>query len=62
MKRSSHFKVLWTVWMSVGGVAIAAIVYGITRSMGWAVVGLLVSGTILNTIGRAVLGSRHRHL
>jgi fatty acid desaturase len=69
MKRSSQFKVLWTVWMSVGGVAIAAIVYAITKSLGWAAVGLVVSGTVLNMIGhaisrplRAILGSRHRHL
>jgi hypothetical protein len=69
MKRSSQFKVLWTIWMSVGGVAIAAIVYDITRSPGWAVVALIVSGTVLNAIGqaisqrlRAVLGSRHRDL
>jgi len=55
MKHSVRFKVLWTLWMSVGGIASAVIVYGITGSPGWAVVGLLASGVVLNAIGQVVV-------
>ena len=36
MKRSSRSRLLWTPWMGLGGVAIAATVYGIISSIGWA--------------------------
>ncbi len=36
MKQSTRFKVLWTVWMSGGGIATGAIVYVVTGSLGWA--------------------------
>ena len=69
LKRSTRSKVLWTVWMCVGGVVVAAIVYGTTGSVGWAVVALVASGPVLNTIGqaitrpvRAATGSRRRHV
>jgi ABC-type Fe3+-siderophore transport system permease subunit len=55
MRRSTRFKILWTVWMAGGGVATFAVVYAITRSFGWAVVGLLASGVVLNTVGQAVV-------
>ena len=55
MKRSTRFKVLWTVWMAGGGVVTAAVVYAITASIGWALVGLLVSGVVLNAVGQAVV-------
>lgn len=52
--RSTRSKVLWTVWMSGGGIATAVIVYALTDSLGWAVVGLLASGVVLNAIGQMV--------
>jgi hypothetical protein len=67
MKRSTRFKILWTIWMAGGGIATFAVVYAITGSFGWAVVGLLASGVVLNTIGQtvvqpmnAVTRARHR--
>jgi hypothetical protein len=65
MKRNTRFKILWTVWMAGGGLATAAIVYAISDSFAWAVVGLLASGVVLNAVGqmvtqpiKAVRGSR----
>jgi uncharacterized protein (DUF697 family) len=55
MKRSTRFKILWTVWMAGGGVATAAVVYAITGSLGWAAVGLLASGIVLNAVGQMVI-------
>jgi ABC-type Fe3+-siderophore transport system permease subunit len=55
MKRSTRFKVLWTVWMAGGGLVTAVVVYAITGSVGWAVVGLLASGVVLNAVGQAVV-------
>jgi hypothetical protein len=55
MKRSTRFKVLWTVWMAGGGLVTWAAVYAITGSVGWAVVGLLASGVVLNAVGQAVV-------
>lgn len=54
MKRSRRFVVLWTIWMVVGGLAIALIVYVFTGSVVWAVVGLLASSVVLNMIGQMV--------
>ena len=55
MKRSTRFKVLWAVWMSAGGIAIAATVFVVTGSLGWALVGVAASGIVLNTIARVVI-------
>ena len=55
MKRNTRFKVLWTVWMAGGGLATAAVVYTITASVGWAVVGLLASGIVLNAIAQVIV-------
>jgi hypothetical protein len=55
MKRSTRFKVLWTVWMAGGGLVTAVVVYAITASIGWAVVGLLASGVVLNAVGQVVV-------
>ena len=55
MERSARYKVLWTVWMAGGGLATAAVVYAITASLGWAAVGLLVSGVVLNAVGQVVV-------
>jgi hypothetical protein len=52
--------------MAGGGVIIAAVVYLVTDSIGWALLGLLASGVVLNTIAqminqpaKAVARSRH---
>jgi hypothetical protein len=55
MKRSRRFKVLWTVWMAGGGLVTFALVDAITGSVGWAVVGLLASGVVLNAVGQVVV-------
>jgi hypothetical protein len=55
MKRSTRFKVLWTMWMSGGGIATAAIILVVTGSLGWAFVGLLASGIVLNAIAQMVI-------
>jgi hypothetical protein len=69
VEHDTRFKVLWTIWMAGGGLAIAAIVYAITDSLGWTIVALLASGVVLNTIGQLVTqpiraaranGPRHR--
>lgn len=67
MKRSTRFKVLWTVWMAGGGLVTAAVVYAISGSVGWAVVALVASGVVLNAVGqmvtqpiKAVAATRHR--
>jgi ABC-type Fe3+-siderophore transport system permease subunit len=69
MKRSGRSRLLWTVWMCLGGVAVAATVYGITSSLGWAVIALVLSGPVLNAIGRAITqptravrGGRHHRV
>jgi hypothetical protein len=54
MKRASRSKVLWTMWMTGGGIAAAVIVYGFTGSIGWAIVGLLASGVVLNAIAQLI--------
>ena len=41
--------------MAGGGLATAAVVYAITASLGWAVVGLVVSGVVLNAVGQVVV-------
>jgi hypothetical protein len=55
MKRSTRFKVLWTLWMSGGGIATAAVILVVTGSLGWALVGLAASGIVLNTIAQVVI-------
>jgi hypothetical protein len=54
MKRTKRFKVLWTIWMAGGGIAIAVIVFVVTASVVWAIIGLLGSSVVLNMIGQAV--------
>ena len=59
VKRSTPSKVLWATWMGGGGVATATIVYLITGSLGWAAVGLLVSGPVLNIVGQTIVQPSH---
>jgi hypothetical protein len=67
MRHDTRFKVLWAVWMTGGGIVAAAIVYALTGSFGWALIGLVASGVVLNAIAqvvtqpsKAVAASRHR--
>lgn len=55
MKRSTRFKVLWAAWMGAGGIATFLIVYFLTGSIGWALLGLLGSGIVLNAIAQMVI-------
>jgi hypothetical protein len=55
VSRDLRFKLLWALWMGVGGVATAAVVYVLTDSFGWAVVALLASGPVLNMIAQIVI-------
>jgi hypothetical protein len=41
--------------MAGGGIVIAAVVYLVTGSIGWALVGLLASGVVLNTIAQMII-------
>lgn len=54
MKRSRRFKILWTIWMTGGGIAVGVIVYLVTASVGWTILGLLLSSVVLNAIGQSV--------
>jgi len=38
-----------------GGIATGAIVYSVTRSVGWTMVGVLASGIVLNAIGHGLI-------
>ena len=55
MHRTTRFKVLWSGWMTGGGIATGAIVYSVTRSVGWTIVGVLASGIVLNAIGQGLI-------
>ncbi|HVC03397.1 MAG TPA: hypothetical protein VND88_01860 [Candidatus Acidoferrales bacterium] len=54
-ERRTRFKVLWAVWMGAGGAATFLIVYLLTGSIGWALLGLLGSGIVLNAIAQMVI-------
>ena len=67
MERDTHLELPWAAWMTGGGIAAAAIVYALANSFGWALVGLLVSGVVLNATAqvvtqpsKAVVATRHR--
>jgi hypothetical protein len=53
--RSTWSKVLWALWMGGGGIAIAAAVYSLTGSVGWAIIALFASGVVLNAIAQMVI-------
>jgi hypothetical protein len=55
MKQSTRFKAMWTAWMAGGGIIIATVVYLVTRSIGWALLGLIASGVVLNTIAQMII-------
>lgn len=54
MEPATRCKVLWAIWMTAGGVLTAVVVYVLTSSLAWALVGLLGSGVVLNAIGQIV--------
>jgi hypothetical protein len=55
MERSTRFKLLWTLWMTGGGIATGVVVYAITHSIGWTIVGVLACGVVSNAIGQALV-------
>jgi hypothetical protein len=52
MSHTTSPKMWWTLWMSLGGAATAASVYALTGSPGWAIVALLGSGIVLNSLAQ----------
>lgn len=44
------YRTRWSILMTIGGLATAAIVWTITGNIWWGVVGLLVSGMVFNAI------------
>ena len=52
------YRMRWSLWMTASGVATAVVVYLLTSSIGWAVVGLLGSSFVLNAIAEAVANGR----
>jgi hypothetical protein len=52
------YRMRWSLWMTASGVATALVVYLLTGSIGWAFVGLLGSGFVLNAIAEAVANGR----
>jgi hypothetical protein len=48
------YRMRWTLSMTAVGLATALIVYVLTASVVWAVVGLLASGFVLNLFAEAV--------
>lgn len=52
MSEGRRSKWLWAAWMGGGGLVIAAVVYVITGSFGWALVALLAAGPILNAVAQ----------
>ncbi|HEX6299865.1 MAG TPA: hypothetical protein VF148_05340 [Acidimicrobiia bacterium] len=44
------YRTRWTILMTIGGLATAAVVWAITGNVWWTVVGLLVSGMVFNAI------------
>jgi hypothetical protein len=55
MRPQTRSKVLWALWMTGGGIATALVVWGLTDSLGWALVALLASGPVLNALGQMVV-------
>lgn len=58
------YRMRWSLWMTAAGVTTAIVVFLATDSIGWAIVGLLGSGVVLNAIAQSVangaLGRRSR--
>lgn len=54
MGPQTRSKVRWAVWMTGGGIAASLVVWWLTDSVVWAIVALLASGPVLNTIGQMV--------
>ncbi len=44
------YRTRWTILMTTGGLAVAAIVWVMTANIWWALAGLLVSGMVFNAI------------
>jgi hypothetical protein len=44
------YRTRWTILMTIGGLATAAVVWAMTGNIWWSLVGLLGSGMVFNTI------------
>jgi hypothetical protein len=49
-----RYRIRWSIWMTLAGATTAVLVYLLTESIGWAIVGLLASGVVLNAIAESV--------
>jgi hypothetical protein len=45
-----NYRPRWTILMTIGGLASAAVVWAMTRNLWWGLVGLLASGMVFNAI------------
>lgn len=45
-----NYRTRWTILMTIGGLATAAVVWAITDNIWWSLVGLLASGMVFNAI------------
>jgi hypothetical protein len=52
MAHTMSRNVRWSVWMTIGGLITAALVYAFTSSLGWAAIGLIGAGIGLNLLAR----------
>lgn len=50
MTRSPSPKWWWAIWMTLGGLAVATVVFLLTSSMWWAVFGLVGAGVVFNAV------------
>ena len=48
--RTLSRNVRWSLWMTLIGAVAAVTVYGVTASVGWALVALVASGMVLNAV------------
>ena len=45
-----NYRTRWTILMTIGGLATAAVVWAMTGNIWWGLVGLLASGMVFNAI------------
>lgn len=44
------YELRWALWMTAFGIIVALAVYVVTQSVGWAIVGLLAAGIVVNIL------------
>lgn len=55
MRRDTTRRLIWAVWMGVGGVALAVFTWALTGSFLWALAALLAAGPVLNMVAQLVV-------